>query len=66
MSKRRYFGLIGLAGVTPVAQLLEALQDIPPLGPEVTAWPRHIEQPAVAVILELEESGGIVKGVAAG
>jgi hypothetical protein len=50
----------------PVAELLEPLEDVPPLGPEVTAVPGHVEQPAVSVILGLEEPGGVIERVGPG
>jgi hypothetical protein len=45
----------------PIAKLLESLEDAPPLRAEVAALARDVEEAAVAVILGLEEPGGIVK-----
>jgi hypothetical protein len=47
-----------------VAELLEPLQDVPPLGAELTALVRDVQQPAEPVVLGLEEVGGIVEGLA--
>jgi hypothetical protein len=47
-----------------VAQVLEPLQDVPALGPEVTVLPDHVQQPAIAVVLGFKEPGGVIEGIA--
>jgi hypothetical protein len=45
--------------------LLETLEDVPPLGPEVAALPGDVEKATVAVVLGLEKPGRVVKGLPA-
>jgi hypothetical protein len=46
-----------------VAEFLEPVQEVSPLRSEMTAFPCHVEQPPVAVVLGLEEPGRVVKRV---
>ena len=48
----------------PIAEFLKSLEDVPALGPEMTVLPGHVEQPAIAVVLGLEEPGGIIEWIA--
>jgi hypothetical protein len=48
----------------PTAKLLESFEDVPSLGAEVAALPGDVQQ-AVAIVLGLEEPGGIVKRLSA-
>ena len=46
-----------------VRQLREAPKYVAPLGPEVRIVPGEIEQPSKAVVLGLEQIGGILEGL---
>jgi hypothetical protein len=50
----------------PTAEILKPLEDIAPLGPEPAFLPSHIEESTIAVVLGLEQPGGIIERLAPG
>jgi hypothetical protein len=48
----------------PVAEVLESLEDVSSLGPEMTAVPGDVQQPAVPVVFGLEEPSGVIERIA--
>jgi hypothetical protein len=48
----------------PVAELVEAPQQVPPFGPDPAALPGDVQEPAAAVVLGLEQPGRVVERIA--